>query len=105
MTHALFICGKARMRSPTAADLVAGWGVQADFAGLSHDADEMLSSEHIERADVIYVMEARQKKRLSALFGALLKDKRVVNLAIPDNYAYMQPELVVLLEQKLRGLK
>jgi len=106
MTRALFICGKARMRSPTAADIVADWeSVQSDFAGVSHDADEKISSEHIEWADVIYVMESRQKKRLLALFGPLLKAKRVVNLAIPDVYSYMQPELVTLLTQKLRSLR
>lgn len=48
MTNALFICGKAHMRSPTAADIVLGWGGSADFAGVSHDADEKVSSEHIE---------------------------------------------------------
>jgi len=44
MTNALFICGKARMRSTTAADISARWdGIEADFAGLSNDADEHLS--------------------------------------------------------------
>ena len=105
MTKVLFICGKARMRSPTAADLVLGWGGEADFAGLSHDADEKLSSEHIEWADVIFVMETRQKKRLNALFGPLLKDKRVVSLGVPDKFAYMQPELVAVLSKKLAHLR
>jgi len=105
MTNALFICGKARMRSPTAADIVSGWGGKADFAGLSHDAEEKVSSEHIEWADVIYVMDARQKKRLNALFGPLLKDKRVVSLGVPDRFAYMQPALVELLSQKLAHLR
>lgn len=91
------------MRSPTAADLVAGWGnVEADFAGLSNDADEKVSREHIEWADTIFVMERRQKKRLSELFKATLKDTRVVCLDVPDKYAYNQPELIALLAQKLR---
>ena len=105
MTNALFICGKARMRSPTAADIVLGWGGKADFAGVSHDADERVSSEHIEWADVVYVMETRQKKRLTALFGPLLRQKRVVSLGVPDKFAYMQPELVALLSQKLAHLR
>lgn len=102
MTNALFICGKARMRSPTAADIVARWGgFGTDFAGLSNDADERLSVEHIEWADTIFVMERRQKTRLSQLFGGTLKGKRVICLNIPDTYAYMQPELVDLLTPKL----
>lgn len=101
---ALFICGKARMRSPTAADILAPLnGVDTDFAGLSNDADERLSIEHIEWATDIFVMERRQKSRLSQLFGQALKGKRIVCLNIPDNYAYMQPELVDLLNVRLKA--
>ncbi len=90
------------MRSPTAADLSARWdGIQADFAGLSNDADERLSTEHIEWATVIFVMERRQKTRLSQLFGSALKGRRVICLNIPDNYTYMQTELIEQLTPKL----
>ncbi len=41
----------------------------------------------------------------NALFGPLLKDKRVVSLGVPDRFAYMQPELVALLSQKLAHLR
>lgn len=103
MTNALFICGKARMRSPTAADLVANWpGIATDFAGLSNDADEKLTAEHIAWADVIFVMDSRQAKRLTQLFGPWLRTKRVVTLHIPDVYAYGDPALIAKLEPKLR---
>ncbi len=93
------------MRSPTAADICAEQeGMETDFAGLSNDADEKLSSEQIDWAEVIFVMEQRQKKRLNALFGDLLHNKRVICLNIPDRFAYMQPELVDLLRQKLHTL-
>lgn len=39
-------------------------------------------------------MERRHKKRLTALFGADLKNTRNVALDVPDNYAYMDPSLV-----------
>lgn len=95
MKHVLFICGKARMRSPTAANIVASWpGFATDFAGLSKDADEQISSEHIEWADIIAVMERRQKTRLGTMFGAYLADKRVVVLNIPDRFDYMEPALI-----------
>ena len=93
------------MRSPTAADLVAGWnGFQTDFAGLSKDAEEHLSAEQIHWADRIFVMERRQKKRLSALFGAHLAGKRIGVLDVPDRFGYMDPDLVRLLERKLTFL-
>ena len=105
MTCALFICGKARMRNPTAADICAYWqGVETDFAGLSNDADERVSSEHIEWADVIFGMERKHKSKLRNLFSAILKETRVISLDIPDNFVYMQPELVQFLETRLRGL-
>ncbi|MFK7752316.1 MAG: phosphotyrosine protein phosphatase [Sedimentitalea sp.] len=103
--NVLFVCGKARMRSPTAADLVRNWpGIHADFAGLSNDADEQLSSEHIDWADLIAVMETRQKKRLTALFGPAVREKRVVVLSVPDRYDYGDPDLIARLEPILRRI-
>lgn len=104
MTNALFICGKARMRSPTAADIAAQLpGVASDFAGLSNDADEKLSREQLGWADVIFVMEARHAKRLKSLFPTALRAKRVIVLNIPDRFAYMDPDLIALLTPKLRA--
>jgi predicted protein tyrosine phosphatase len=102
MTNALFICGKARMRSPTAADLAARMdGINADFAGLSADADERVSREHIDWADVILVMERRQKARLNQLFADRIGARRVVCLNIPDRFGYMEDALVALLQPAL----
>lgn len=69
-------------------------GFSTEFAGLSKDSDELISSEHIEWADVIAVMEQRQKSRLNAMFGCYLSTKRVVVLHIPDRFDYMEPALV-----------
>ncbi|NVK14156.1 MAG: phosphotyrosine protein phosphatase [Rhodobacteraceae bacterium] len=93
------------MRSPTAADLAAGrFGVETDFAGLSRDADERVSVEHIEWADIIAVMEKRQKAKLSSQFGSHLANKKVAVLGVPDKFGYMEPALLELLESKLRKL-
>ena len=103
MPNILFICGKARKRSPTAADVAAGLlGVPTDFAGLSNDADERLSAEQIDWADTIAVMEKAQLARLKRQFETTLRGKRVVCLDIPDRYEFMQPELVALISRKLR---
>jgi predicted protein tyrosine phosphatase len=105
MTHALFICGKARMRSPTAAEIAGAWDdVTTDFAGLSNDADEKVSVEQLDWADIIFVMEARQARRLKRLFPAHLRGKRVVTLNIPDRFTFMDPALVTVLEQKLLAI-
>ena len=103
MTNVLFICGKARKRSPTAAEVAAGrFNVQTDFAGLSADADERLGAEQIAWADIIAVMERRHLRRLKQLFGSALRGKKLTCLEIPDRYEFMQPELVDLVIRKLR---
>lgn len=90
------------MRSTTAADIAAQWAnIKTDFAGLSNDADERLSVEQVNWATILFVMERRQQNRLSQMFGAELKGKRVICLNIPDKYSYMQPELIALLTPKL----
>ena len=78
--------------------------LHTDFAGLSRDADEVISAEQIEWADMIVVMDRRQKKRLSDRFGHLLRDTRVVILGVPDRFEYMEPDLVDLMVPKLRQL-
>ena len=101
MTRALFLCSRNRLRSPTAEAVFAGWpGVETDSAGLAPDADTRVSAEQLDWADVVFVMERAHKARLAAQFGAHLRDKKIVCLDIPDRYAYMQPELVTLLERK-----
>jgi predicted protein tyrosine phosphatase len=46
------------------------------------------------------VMEKAHRNRLSKNFRTHLNGKRVICLDIPDDYEYMQPELVRLLQIK-----
>lgn len=55
----------------------------------------------IEWADLIFVMEKSHRIKLKRNFASLLRDKRVICLEIPDDYDYMQPELVALFEAKV----
>ena len=101
MKRALFICTQNRLRSPTAEHVFATWPeVETDSAGLGAYAEVPLSPEQIEWATIIFVMEKRHRRWLTARFKRHLLDKRIICLDIPDDYAYMQPELVRLLEAK-----
>jgi len=101
MRRVLFLCSRNRLRSPTAAEVFSERdGIEVDSAGLSKDADCRLSEEQVEWADHVIVMESIHRKRLNELFGPILKGKRVSVLDIPDDYEYMQPELVELLEKR-----
>jgi predicted protein tyrosine phosphatase len=102
MMRVLFICGKARQRSPTAEQIFAaapGW--ETDSAGVSADADIPVSAEQIEWATHIAVMENRQLARLRKTFPMLVCGRKLVSLDIPDNYTFMQPELIELLKQRI----
>ena len=101
MKRALFICTQNRLRSPTAEHVFASWpNVETDSAGLGNDADVQLSTEQIAWANIIFVMEKAHRNRLSKNFRPHLNGKRVICLDIPDDYEYMQPELIRLLEIK-----
>lgn len=91
----LFVCSRNRWRSPTAeAVLNQVDGVTAISAGINHDAETPLSGDLIEWADRIYVMETAHKKKIEREYATLLKRKPVRNLAIPDNYRFMDEALV-----------
>jgi len=101
--RALFICTQNRLRSPTAENVFADYpGVETDSAGLGNDATVPLAPEQIEWATIIFVMEQAHRKKLAEKFRAHLKGKQVICLGIPDDFDYMQPELVALLEKKVR---
>jgi predicted protein tyrosine phosphatase len=88
----------------------AAWpGVETASAGLAPDADEPCTDELAEWADVIFVMERVHRTRLQKRFRKSLKSARVVCLDFvslrldrgPDDYGFMQPKLIALLEKKV----
>lgn len=102
MKRLLFVCSQNRLRSPTAEQVFSQWpGVEALSAGVNHDADTPLSGDMIEWADVVVAMETVHKDKVTRKFRAELRGKRIVVLGIPDDYEYMQPELVELLRERV----
>ena len=99
--NALFICSKNKLRSPTAEHVATQMGVEADSAGLAPDATQVLHSDQLIWADTIFVMESRHKSKLTQKYSKYLKDKKIITLNILDNYDYMQPELIEILEKRL----
>jgi predicted protein tyrosine phosphatase len=73
-------------------------------AGTSPNARRTVSDDDIGWATVILVMEEKHKSRLKAQFTRLLEGRVVHVLDIPDDYKYMDPELVEQLEQCVPSL-
>lgn len=103
--NVLFICGRNQWRSPTAERI---WRkhpkVAARSAGTSPNARHKVSIEDVRWANIILVMEEKHKSRLIAEFTRLLENKPVHVLDIPDEYKFMDPELVEMLEQSVNSL-
>ena len=76
-------------------------GLECDSAGLGNDADVKLSPEQIAWADIIFVMERAHRSKLSKRFKKHLDGKPVIVLGIPDDFDYMDENLVTLLQTKV----
>ncbi|MCE9521868.1 MAG: phosphotyrosine protein phosphatase [Alphaproteobacteria bacterium] len=101
--HVLFVCSKNRLRSPTAEQVFSGFpGIECTSAGLSPEAHNPVTAELVEWAHIIFVMEKAHRAKLSERFRKHLRHARVVCLDIPDNYDFMDPALVRILNEKVR---
>lgn len=98
----LFVCSENRLRSPTGEEVFNKYkGINAIGAGTNNDSVTPVSGDLIEWADIIFVMEQTHKNKVSTKFMPLLKNKKLICLAVPDNYKRMEPALVKLLERKV----
>jgi predicted protein tyrosine phosphatase len=98
----LFVCSQNRLRSPTAEHVFADWrGIETSSAGLNHDADNPVTPELLEWAEIIFVMERAHRSKLSTRFKSHLRGKRIICLDIPDNYEYMDPDLIQILKARV----
>jgi len=98
----LFVCSRNQWRSPTAEKI---WRKNPNFnvrsAGTSPNARKTVSSADIRWADIIFVMEKKHKNRLIAKFTTMLNYKPIHILDIPDEYSYMDPDLITELELRV----
>jgi predicted protein tyrosine phosphatase len=101
--NVLFVCTANKLRSPTAETLFAAHpGIAARSAGLDPNCPCPLNAELVLWADMIFVMETRQRERIRKKFKKRPQDGAIINLNIPDEYERDQPELIELLESKVR---
>jgi predicted protein tyrosine phosphatase len=72
--------------------------------GTSPNARHPVSENDLIWAQVIFVMEERHKSRLLAEYRQVLEDKPIHVLDIPDEYKFMEPELVDLLRESVGAI-
>ena len=98
----LFICSRNRWRSRTAEEIfqgTLGWSVRS--AGTSEQARIRVSEKLLLWSDVVFVMEKRHAEILRERFPDAAADREIVCLQIPDDYEFMDPELVALLQARV----
>lgn len=102
MKRFLFVCSQNRLRSPTAEQVFADHpGIEVSSAGTNNDAENPLTSELVEWADTIVVMERMHRNKLQKRFRSSIGARRIVCLDIPDDYEFMDPGLVGLLKVRM----
>ena len=101
----LFVCSRNQWRSPTAESV---WsrepGVNVRSAGTSPSARRTVSEADIRWADRIFVMESSHRDQLRRRFAELMAETPCHVLGIPDDYEYMDPELVEMLRDGVRAI-
>jgi predicted protein tyrosine phosphatase len=98
----LFVCSRNELRSPTAEQVFSTWpGLEVASAGLDRTCGSPVTPELLAWADIVFVMERKHRAKLSTQFQAHLTSQRVICLDVPDNYEFMEPALIEILEARV----
>lgn len=97
--NVLFICSRNQWRSPTAEQVFRRYPALASVPLAPAATPKSVSCGLLQWADVICVMEQKHKDRLMAEYRRIIENKPLHVLDIPDDYRYMDPELVRQLEE------
>ena len=98
----LFVCTVNRMRSATANKIYEGDDrFEVKSAGTDKTANTVLTEEILNWADSIVVMENHHRNHIRKHFPNIYQNKRIVCLYIPDDFDYMQTELIGILKDKV----
>ncbi len=101
----LFVCRQNRVRSATAERLFCKRpDLEVRSAGTSADAMVRVTPRMLEWADLIVIMDNDQRVAIEEMFPRHPAIPRLVCLQIPDEFTFLQPELVALLEERVPPL-
>jgi len=102
--HILFVCSRNQWRSPTAARIYArDHRFEVRSAGVSPKSRHQLTGDDIEWADLILVMETKHQSRIRASYRGF-ELPPIVSLDVPDDYGFMDEELIEMLRESTEFL-
>ncbi len=95
----LFVCSKNKWRSRTAETIFKESHYHSvKSAGTEPTARIKVNSKLLNWADIIFVMEKKHKQRLTENFSVASFGKQIIILDIPDEYQYMDIELIEIIK-------
>jgi protein-tyrosine phosphatase len=98
----LFICSRNQWRNPTAEHVFRDYpGVYTRSAGTEPSARIRLTKKVLCWADLVFVMEKRHRERISSLFPDVATQLHLIVLNIPDDFQFMDAELVEMLKAEV----
>ena len=98
----LFLCKYNRSRSATAERLFCKRpDLEVRSAGTNEDALVRVNQRMLDWADVVFTMDSTQQRALQHMFPSHPGLKKLVCLEIPDDFAFLHPELVKLLKERV----
>ena len=101
----LFLCSRNQWRSPTAEKVYQNDPrVEVRSAGTSASARCRVSEKLLRWADRVMVMEHAHKQRLREQFPEVVRELHIDVLDIPDDFEFMNPELVALIRERVEPL-
>jgi predicted protein tyrosine phosphatase len=99
----LVVCGRNKKRSRTAEHIFKNdnrFNIRS--AGLSPKSDRKISENDLNWADLVFVMENGQRAKIWGLYRHLeLPEIEILN--IPDEYEFMNEELVEILTERINS--
>ena len=99
--RALFICQFNRKRSATAERVFAkDPTLDVLSAGTSEDALVRVNERMLDWADIVFVMDSEQVRDLQRMFPGHPAIARLVCLEILDQFHFLDPELIELLQTR-----
>lgn len=101
----LFVCTMNKWRSPTAEKIYTKHDlIHARSRGSSRKAVRPIRAADLKWADLIMVMESKHRQQLLSRFPAELKYTELHVLDIPDEYQFMDPELIQTIKDSVDPL-
>jgi predicted protein tyrosine phosphatase len=98
-TNILFVCSRNQWRSPTAEKIYRNDPrLNVRSAGTGARAKIKLTAKLIDWADLIFAMEHTHKQQITENFPNESSNKKIMVMDIPDEYQFMDPELVEMIE-------